>query len=148
MKGTCLCGSVAFEIDGEPTPIELCHCSRCRKAYGSAFAATFCASASAFRWTRGETLVASYDAPIRERPPAYVHVFCKHCGSPLPIVDRAVGYAEIPAGLMDDDPGVRPLRQIHVGRKASWYEPSAALPQHQSCVPTADHLIMRVLRRK
>lgn len=145
MNGTCLCGSVAFEIDGAVTPIELCHCSRCRKAYGSAFAASFFTKASAFRWTRGETLVASYDAPIRQRPPAYVHVFCKNCGSPLPIVDRAAGYAEIPAGLMDDDPGVRPFRQIYLDCKASWYEPSVDLPQHERGVPPADHLITRVL---
>ena len=37
-KGSWLCGGVAFEFDNE---IELrnCHCSRCRKARGAAYAA-------------------------------------------------------------------------------------------------------------
>src|SRR5215472_7678059 len=112
MRGSCLCGSVVFEIDGEPTAIELCHCPRCRKAYGSAFATTFYVRAAGFRWARGEELVETYDAPIRERPPAYRHVFCRGCGSALPIVDREHDHAEIPAGTMDDDPGVRPVRHI------------------------------------
>jgi hypothetical protein len=145
MKGSCLCGAVVFEIAGDLTPIELCHCTRCRKAYGSAFAATFYVRASAFRWLQGEDRVTVYDAAIRERPPAYRHAFCGGCGSALPIVNREVDYAEIPAGLMDDDPGVRPIRQIFTQRKAPWYEPSAELPQHREHVPPAEHLIVQLL---
>ena len=39
IKGSCLCGGVKFEIRGSKGPFELCHCNRCRKATGSAFAA-------------------------------------------------------------------------------------------------------------
>ena len=38
IRGSCLCGDVAFCVDG---PLELrshCHCSMCRKTHGSAFA--------------------------------------------------------------------------------------------------------------
>ena len=38
--GRCLCGAVRFEVGGELTQIELCHCVKCKKAYGAAFAAT------------------------------------------------------------------------------------------------------------
>jgi hypothetical protein len=34
--GSCLCGGVAYEIDGELEPIQVCHCSQCRKAQGTA----------------------------------------------------------------------------------------------------------------
>jgi hypothetical protein len=34
--GSCLCGSVAFEVSGMLTEIEYCHCPKCKKAYGSA----------------------------------------------------------------------------------------------------------------
>jgi len=145
MTGSCLCGAVAFAIDAAATPIELCHCPRCRKAYGSAFAATFYVRASALRWLRGEQQIAAYDAPIRERPPAYRHVFCRRCGSPLPIVAPEHDYAEIPAGLADGDPGVRPLRHIFVQRRAPWYEPADNLPRYDEHVPMADHLINRLL---
>ena len=38
LTGRCLCGQVAYEIDGEIGPIDFCHCSYCRRASGSAFA--------------------------------------------------------------------------------------------------------------
>ena len=38
IRGSCLCGDVAFEIEGEVTPIQLCHAERCRKATGGATA--------------------------------------------------------------------------------------------------------------
>ena len=129
MEGSCLCGAVAFAVDGPGTPIELCHCSRCRKSYGSAFAATFYVERSRLRWTRGEALVRVYDAPIRERPPAYRHAFCAACGSPLPIVREGTEMAEIPAGIVDGDPGVRPARHIFTRRPAEWLEISDDLPR-------------------
>jgi hypothetical protein len=122
MKGSCLCGGVGFEIDGAGTTFELCHCSRCQKAYGSAFAATFYVNADRLRWTAGDDLVQVYDAPVRERPPAYRHAFCRLCGSPLPIVRGELGVAEIPAGSIDGDPGVRPARHIFTRAGAPWFE--------------------------
>ena len=140
MRGSCLCGRVAFESQGTPTPIEYCHCSRCKKAFGGAFAATLYVPASSFRWSHGEELVSSYDAPIRQQPPAYRHVFCRLCGSPLPIVNRAARVVEIPAGVLDDDPGTRPLRHIFVELKAPWFELTDALPRYARHVPPSEHL--------
>jgi hypothetical protein len=131
MIGSCLCGGVVFEIDGEPgSPIELCHCPRCRKASGSAFAATFLVGAGHLSWRRGAELVATYEAPVRERPPGYRRVFCRTCGSPLPIVHADHGIAEIPAGVVDGDPGARPARHIFVAAKAPWFEITGELPRH------------------
>ncbi len=38
-RGTCLCGSVTFELCGEFQSFYLCHCHRCQKDTGSAHAA-------------------------------------------------------------------------------------------------------------
>jgi hypothetical protein len=35
---------------------------------------------------------------------------------------------EIPAGLLDDDPGVTADRHIFIEHRAPWYEPGADLP--------------------
>ena len=145
ITGSCLCAAVGFEIDAAHTPIELCHCPRCRKATGAAFAATFYVRAGSFRWLRGEEQIGVFDAPIRERPPAYRRVFCRLCGSSLPLLNRSAGYAEIPAGLLDQDPGVRPVRQIFTARKAAWFEPSTQLPAHPEHVAPSDHLLARLL---
>lgn len=37
-KGSCLCGSIQFELKGGVEDPIYCHCSLCRKASGSAFA--------------------------------------------------------------------------------------------------------------
>jgi hypothetical protein len=138
MTGRCLCGAVAFAAEGPATPIELCHCDRCKRAYGSAFAATLYVEAARFRWTRGEDLVAEYAAPILESPPPYRHVFCRTCGSPLPIVSAATGLTEIPAGLVDGDPGTRPLRHIFARQKAPWFAIEDRLPQRDGAVERSE----------
>jgi hypothetical protein len=66
VSGSCLCGSVAFEIEGRLTPIQYCHATRCRKATGSAFAAEVAALTSAFRWIRGEDLITVYEATVAD----------------------------------------------------------------------------------
>src|SRR3982751_2407596 len=39
-KGSCLCGAVHFEVDGELPPPDACHCTKCRKHSGHYFAST------------------------------------------------------------------------------------------------------------
>jgi hypothetical protein len=39
-RGSCLCGAVSFEVDGELPPPDACHCTQCRKQSGHFFAST------------------------------------------------------------------------------------------------------------
>lgn len=39
-KGSCLCGAVTFEVEGELSAPDACHCSKCRKHSGHYFAST------------------------------------------------------------------------------------------------------------
>ena len=54
LEGSCLCNAVRYEIHGELGPIVMCHCSRCRKANGSAFATNASVSTSAFHLVQGQ----------------------------------------------------------------------------------------------
>ena len=129
MRGSCLCGGVAFEVDQFAGPFELCHCSRCRKSGGSAFAAMVGVERRNFRWLSGTELVAHFDAPILHHPPAYRASFCRCCGSSVPDPEDDSAWFEIPAGLLDDDPVLRPDRHIFVEHKAPWVEILDDLPQ-------------------
>ncbi len=129
IKGSCLCGGAQFALSGRATPIQYCHCTRCRKATGGAFMAALAARTDVFEWLQGEELIASYVAPIVESPPGYRRGFCRICGSPMPLLEREQPYVVIPAGCLDDDPGSRPFRHIFVGVKAPWYEIHDTLPQ-------------------
>jgi hypothetical protein len=129
IRGSCLCGGVRFEIGRAVGPFELCHCPRCRKASGSAFVAGLGVRVEDFRLTAGAALINTYEAPVRERPPAYRVAFCSRCGSPVPSPRAGAGWLEVPAGLLDSDPGVRPDRHIFVESKSDWFAIADSLPQ-------------------
>lgn len=129
IHGGCLCGGVRFEITRAVGPFELCHCTRCRKASGSAFVAGLGVRTADFRLVAGRELIASYEAPILECPPAYRTSFCVRCGSPVPDARPDSPWFEVPAGLLDDDPGARPDRHIFVDLKAPWSALADDLPQ-------------------
>lgn len=129
IRGSCLCRGVRFEVDDVAGPFELCHCSRCRKATGSAFAATLYVAREDFRLLEGQDLIRVYEASIRDAPPAYRACFCRRCGSSVPDVGSKAPMIELPAGCLDDDPGLRPDRHIYVEVKAPWLTISDSLPQ-------------------
>jgi hypothetical protein len=120
--GSCLCGDVGWEIDVAPGWMTHCHCSRCRKAHGTAFSTFVGVPARAFRWTRGESGVrefASSDVLTR--------TFCARCGTKLPV--RWRDEFQLPAATLDGALGVRPGKHIFVGSKAPWHEIRDSLPQ-------------------
>ena len=61
LHGSCLCGGVAFAVDPPFDRFVHCHCSRCRKASGTAHATNAAVKPSAFRWLQGQELVARYE---------------------------------------------------------------------------------------
>lgn len=129
IQGACLCGGVRFEIDAAAGPFELCHCSRCRKLSGSAFLAGVGVRAENFRLLEGAALIRHYDAPILRKPPAYRSSFCGRCGSPVPNPPPDATWLEVPAGLLEGDPELRPERHIMVDARAPWFEITDGAPQ-------------------
>ncbi|MCG8588869.1 MAG: GFA family protein [Proteobacteria bacterium] len=129
ITGQCLCGGVRFEVTQAVGPFELCHCSRCRKSSGSAFVAGLGVRTQDFRLRAGAELIRSYEAPLLECPPPYLVSFCGRCGSPVPNPPADADWFEIPAGLLDGDPGQRPDRHIFVERKSPWFEITDELHQ-------------------
>lgn len=131
-RGSCLCGGVAFVVEGPGTRAYHCHCTRCRKARAAAHASNLFVAAPQLRFTRGEELLASYALPGARR---FMQVFCRVCGAPMPRVDHARGWAVVPMGALDDDPGTRPSRHIFVGSMAPWYAIADALPRDEAAPP-------------
>jgi hypothetical protein len=137
IHGSCLCGGVRFEIGKAAGPFELCHCHRCRKSTGSAFFSGLYVRLEDFRLVAGNELITDYEAPILREPPAYRVSFCSRCGSQVPNPGRQIprtrgrsGLIEIPAGLLDDDPGVKPDKHIFTDVKSPWFEIADDLPQY------------------
>src|SRR5215211_4901663 len=76
LTGSCLCGSVAYEVDADPGPIVHCHCRTCRKTHGAAFSTVTNVPRDRFRWVRGESLLRGF-----ESSPGKTRYFCTQCGS-------------------------------------------------------------------
>lgn len=127
MKGSCLCGRVRYEIDGELGPAIYCHCRLCRKASGSAFATNASVAAQAFRFVAGESLVRGY-----ESSPGQLRKFCSGCGSPILKTNaEQPDTLRIRLGSLDGAPDVSVVGHIFVGSKASWHSIEDDLPQQQ-----------------
>jgi len=124
--GSCACGRVAFEYEGEPLRMVNCHCSRCRRARSAAHTTNLFVPLDKFRFRFGEELVRDFPLPGAR----YFGVaFCSACGSHLPRLSHERKVAVIPAASLDADPGMRPGAHVFVGSKASWFEITGDLPQ-------------------
>src|ERR1700733_12311050 len=117
VKGSCLCGAVAFEMTGTPTRVNHCHCSRCRKARGTANATNLFVPLAGVHYLRGQDQLTFYKPPEAK---TFAHVFCKICGASMPRLDESRQIAIVPMGSFDEDPGVRPERHIFVDSRAAW----------------------------
>jgi hypothetical protein len=130
-KGSCLCASIRYEIDGPLDEVRNCHCSMCRKAHSAAFRSRASVRSRDFRWTAGENLVTWYQSS-----PGTQRGFCSRCGSPLlSRFDDSPEVFGLPLGCLDTDPGVRPAMHIFVGSKAAWFEITDLLPRHEAGPP-------------
>ena len=129
IRGSCLCGGIRFEID-RVRALTTCHCVNCRKLSGSAFAVYAHVDANKFRFLAGEELLVDY-----ESAPGSVRNRCKVCGCNAPGRASYLPTVSIPAGLLDDDPVVRPMLHVFTSSRASWWTITDDLPQHEKWVP-------------
>jgi len=127
VKGSCFCKHVSYEISDNMGVFQYCHCSRCRKVTGSAHAANLFVAPDDFKWLAGEESVIQYDPPETKY---FATAFCRHCGSNLPWLSKSGRVVIIPAGTLDDDPGIRPSQNIFCGSRPGWYAPASALPEY------------------
>lgn len=127
MKGSCLCGQVLYEIDLPFKIFQYCHCSRCRKFTGSAHSANLFVPPAQFRWISGEDRVGRFEHPDAKY---FATCFCKNCGSSLPWAVQGGKNIVIPAGTLDDDPGIRPKQNVFWGSKACWFKETNELAKY------------------
>jgi hypothetical protein len=132
IQGSCLCGEVAFELDGPARRMYNCHCSRCRRGRSAAHATNVFFDLPALHWVRGESQAVEFALPGAR---FFGASFCRNCGGALPRPSRARNLAVVPAGSLDDDPMMRPAAHIFVGSKASWFEITDQIPQFAEMPP-------------
>ena len=129
IKGSCACGRVRFEIEAARS-MTYCHCVNCRKLTAASVATYVHVENDKFRWLAGEDNINAY-----ESSPGSLRKFCRTCSSMVPSQAPYLTTMSIPAGLFDDDPGVRPRLHVFTSSKAPWHEITDDLPQNAKWVP-------------
>ena len=130
LKGSCLCGTVAFECGDLSGPIGHCHCTTCRKAHAAAFATTARVSRDDFKWVQGEDQVAAY-----ESSPGKNRHFCKNCGTHLMAAWTGEPSVILRLGCLDTDPGKTPKGHIWTSHAVSWLDYGPDLPMFPQTPP-------------
>ena len=129
-RGGCLCGSVRFELVGDFDSFYVCHCARCRKHSGSAFASNLFASDLEVRWLAGEDALTRFQLEGTR----FSRTFCADCGSSLPNV-RGPSNVMIPAGCLETDVDLVPRAHIFIGSRANWEDCLEGVPKYDE-LPT------------
>lgn len=114
--GSCLCGEVTFEIEGDFDALYLCHCSRCQKGTGSAHAANLFAPGATINWLTGAEQVKTYQ--VKET--RHQRSFCTTCGAPMPNLQAGGKWLVVPAGCLDSALEITASAHLFTGSKAPW----------------------------
>jgi len=99
-SGSCICGNVRYEVQGDSGASILCHCVDCRKISGGAFSANSVFSDEGFKVTQG--------TPKQHKKKAdggneIVSNFCGDCGSTMWRQGATFpGKVIVKAGTLDD----------------------------------------------
>jgi len=126
MNGSCLCGTITYEIDSLDTPIGHCHCRTCQKAHAAPFATTVGVLRVHFRWLKGKENLSSF-----ESSPGKLRYFCSVCDSHLVAERVSQPNMIVRVATLDENPHVAPERHIWTSHDQPWlaYENIAAYPE-------------------
>ncbi len=125
-SGSCLCGTVRFEVKGNFDSFYLCHCQHCQKDTGSAHAANLFSQSAKLIWQSGLDAVTSFTLADTR----HIKSFCKLCGSALPNTQNA-GLLVVPAGCLDTKISMLPTAHIFTSSKAVWEGELGEVPKFE-----------------
>lgn len=130
-RGSCLCGDVKYEVEGELGDFGYCHCRSCQKASGSAHAANCPVLRTDFRLVSGAASLREF-----ESSPGKLRVFCSRCGSPIYAYLAAnPAVVRIRLGSLDSTFDKQPQAHTFVSERASWAPIDDDVPQFPTWAP-------------
>jgi hypothetical protein len=126
MTGHCLCGSVSYQIDGEPMMTILCHCEDCQRSSGAAYSvnAVFARSALKVDASGLKTFETTGDETGLKRE----RQFCPGCGSQMfTLLAEMPEMVVVKAGTLDDKSVLDPQMEIFADSAHPWvHNPDAS----------------------
>ncbi|OIQ20040.1 MAG: hypothetical protein BM556_06010 [Bacteriovorax sp. MedPE-SWde] len=131
LKGKCLCEKISFEAEDIPGVVFNCHCSRCRKSHGTAFATQVFAQRKTLKFIKGEELLSEYDGES-----GGLRTFCSSCGSRLMNYSKdTMDYLSICVSALDPEFNLKPTADCFVDDKFSWTKVDEGIQQFAAYPP-------------
>ena len=127
-RGSCLCGKVTLEVEGELKNPDACHCRECRKTSGHYFVSTDIKRQNVS--IKGEDNITWFHSSKKVR-----RGFCKTCGTNLffdPLDTNKHDWTAVAMGAFDDPTGTQVGMHIFVSEKGDYYQLTDGLPQNQN----------------
>jgi ADP-ribosyl-[dinitrogen reductase] hydrolase len=115
VRGSCLCGEIAYEITQLDSPIEHCSCRYCRKAHAAAYNTAACVRREHFRWLKGVDRLTAYESSPGKR-----RYFCSRCGTQLIAEREGLDAIVLRVATLDEDPGRVPEFRIWASDEVPW----------------------------
>ncbi|MCQ4166059.1 GFA family protein [Tahibacter harae] len=122
-RGSCLCGAVRLEIDGELHAPDACHCSQCRRMTGHYWASTDVPDAQLR--ISGAEHVRWYQSSAKVK-----RGFCANCGSVLFWKPLQRDTTAVSMGALETPTDTQLARHIFVADKGDYYRIDDGLPQN------------------
>ncbi|WEK47277.1 MAG: GFA family protein [Candidatus Andeanibacterium colombiense] len=129
ITGSCHCGAVQYEIEGDLPPAYCCHCGECKKQSASAFSMSIGIAFSrlAVKGEPGMFETVGYSGAVKR---CY---FCKACGTRLwHRSGRNPEFATLKVGTLDNGRGIAPSFHLWVSQKQAGIELDPAVPAYQT----------------
>lgn len=129
-QGGCHCGSVRYEVNGEPQHIALCHCNDCRKSAGAPMVAWAAFAEDEFTLIQGEmTTFNSSGATLRS--------FCPKCGTGIAYrnAEFLPSIVDIQAATLDNPDALPAQAHIQTAERIGWMTETHSLPQFERFPP-------------
>lgn len=124
-KGSCLCGAVSFEVEGDLKPPDACHCTKCRKTSGHYWVSTDVARK--VLTLRGEENLTWYSSSEKVR-----RGFCATCGSALFWDAPHLASIGVAMGAFESPTGTAVRDHIFMGDKGDYYVINDGVPQYET----------------
>lgn len=126
ITGGCLCGTVRYTAEADPTSATVCHCRDCQKFTGSAFAALVRVPKEALKI---EGRLKTFSSIGGSGNPILRH-FCPECGSSVAEEPGTrPGIVILNVGTFDDPGIAKPGREIFRDGAVPWVHVDADIPR-------------------
>lgn len=116
-KGRCLCGSIEYQVVGEPVIVAHCHCEDCQRLTGAGHSTGAMYALDKFQMTGNVSEYKLQSANGNQ----VTRVFCPNCGSPILGKNTAMeGFVTVSLGTLEDASDFKPEVVIFAENRNPW----------------------------